>query len=82
MAIYGSIFERGVAMSRFGADVLKLRQKFKPYMGPRLVALTQKALKKVCPPPLNVDLTTTALAFSSILKTYCMFFSVGIINYI
>ena len=81
MAISGSIFGRGVAMSRFGADVLKLRQKFKPYMGPRLVALTQKALKKVCPPP-NVDLTTTALAFSSILKTYCMFFSVGIINYI
>ena len=32
MAISGSIFRRGVALSRFGADVLKLCQKFEPYM--------------------------------------------------
>ena len=32
MAIFGSIFGRGVALSRFGADVQKLRQKFGPYM--------------------------------------------------
>ena len=41
MAISGSIFGRGVALNRFGADVLKLRQSFEPYMGPPLVALTQ-----------------------------------------
>ena len=39
MAISGSIFRRGVALSRFGADVQKLHQKFGPYMGPPLVAL-------------------------------------------
>ena len=55
---FGSIFGRGVALSRFGADVQKLRQKFGPYMGP--VATSGgpnleliKDLKKVCPPPLK-----------------------------
>ena len=54
MAISGSIFGQGVALSRFGADVQKLRQKFGPYMGPPLVALElriDKGSKKVCPPP-------------------------------
>ena len=32
---------QSVALSRFGADFLKLRQKFEPYMGPPLVALTR-----------------------------------------
>ena len=41
MAISGSIFGRGEALSRFGADVQKLRKKFGPNMRPPLVALTQ-----------------------------------------
>ena len=58
MAIFGSIFGRGVALSRFGADVQKLRQKFGPYMGDGATSGGPnseliKALKKVCPPPLN-----------------------------
>ena len=41
MAISGSIFGRGVALSRFGAYVLSFGRKFERYMGPPLVALTQ-----------------------------------------
>ena len=46
MAISGSIFVRGVALSEFSADVLKLRQKFGPYK-------IDKASQKSVPPPFN-----------------------------
>ena len=41
VAVFGSIFGRGVALGRFGADVRRLRRGFGPYMGPPLVALTR-----------------------------------------
>ena len=41
MAIFALIYGRGVDPSRFGSEVQKLHQKFRSYMGPPLVALTQ-----------------------------------------
>ena len=61
MAISGSIFGQGVALSRFGTRCPETPPKVRAIHGatsgsPNLKLINLKALKKVCPPPPELNL--------------------------